>query len=267
MPFEVPSSCSEKLTCALRGTFELLGEADVCLGWGTAVAVLGASFVACSGNDDGPGGGAGSGGSGGSDGGVPDASLDQHADSAGPDGETDAGPDAPDGSVDVTVDAPPDSGPDADSDAGPDGSVDAASDATVDASPDAESDAAVDATSDLGSDSGIIYGIPGPSCDGMTGTESQGKSGCSSILVPGGTFPMGRSENGTDAYSGYSDEQPEHDATVSDFYLDEYEVTVGRFRKFVEHTAAGRSGCAFVDRRQRLGKRVEFGNVTGDADQ
>ena len=46
---------------------------------------------------------------------------------------------------------------------------------------------------------------------------------------------MGRSASGTDAYaSGDSDEQPEHDVTVSEFYLDTYEVTVGRFRRFVE---------------------------------
>jgi len=45
---------------------------------------------------------------------------------------------------------------------------------------------------------------------------------------------MGRSESGTDAYLASADEQPEHDATVSSFYLDEYEVTVGRFRRFVQ---------------------------------
>ena len=33
------------------------------------------------------------------------------------------------------------------------------------------------------------------------------------------------------------DEQPEHPATVSDFYLDKYEVTVGRFRRFVQQYA------------------------------
>lgn len=32
----------------------------------------------------------------------------------------------------------------------------------------------------------------------------------------------------------YDDETPEHDATVAGFVLDKYEVTVGRFRKFVE---------------------------------
>jgi formylglycine-generating enzyme len=39
---------------------------------------------------------------------------------------------------------------------------------------------------------------------------------------------------GTDYYQGgYSYELPEHSATVADFALDKYEVTVGRFRRFV----------------------------------
>jgi formylglycine-generating enzyme required for sulfatase activity len=46
---------------------------------------------------------------------------------------------------------------------------------------------------------------------------------------------MGRSASGNDSFpGGSSDEQPEHEATVSSFYLDEYEVTVGRFRRFVQ---------------------------------
>jgi formylglycine-generating enzyme required for sulfatase activity len=69
----------------------------------------------------------------------------------------------------------------------------------------------------------------------MTGTECQGKSCCEDILVPGGTFPMGRSDSGTDQDSkGTSGEQPEHDVAVSDFYLETYEVTVGRIRAYVE---------------------------------
>ena len=74
----------------------------------------------------------------------------------------------------------------------------------------------------------------------MTGTECQGKSCCSNILVPGGMFAMGRcgdvydAVSCTDGHAGYNEEVPEHSATVADYYLDEYEVTVGRFRKFVE---------------------------------
>jgi sulfatase modifying factor 1 len=45
---------------------------------------------------------------------------------------------------------------------------------------------------------------------------------------------MGQSESGNDAYSGgFSGEKPEHVVEVATFGLDRYEVTVGRFRKFV----------------------------------
>jgi formylglycine-generating enzyme required for sulfatase activity len=74
-------------------------------------------------------------------------------------------------------------------------------------------------------------GLP-PSCAG--GLDCGGVSCCDAQLVPGGTFPMGRSNGGTDAYAGgYACEQPEHNATVADFRLDTFEITVGRFRKFV----------------------------------
>jgi formylglycine-generating enzyme required for sulfatase activity len=46
---------------------------------------------------------------------------------------------------------------------------------------------------------------------------------------------MGRSEAGSDAFvGGVADEQPEHAVTVSSFQLNAFEVTVGRFRKFVD---------------------------------
>ena len=49
---------------------------------------------------------------------------------------------------------------------------------------------------------------------------------------------MGRSTAGTDACPAgmtcYPQEQPEHTATIASFRLDLYEVTVGRFRKFVD---------------------------------
>jgi sulfatase modifying factor 1 len=53
--------------------------------------------------------------------------------------------------------------------------------------------------------------------------------------VPGGTFPQGRSEvpGASDYYPGVPPEVPEFSSTVSSFALDKYEVTVGRFRKFV----------------------------------
>jgi formylglycine-generating enzyme required for sulfatase activity len=63
---------------------------------------------------------------------------------------------------------------------------------------------------------------------------------CESKPVPGGTFPMGRSESdaGPDFYLGpyYTNppgETPEHPATVRPFELATLETTVGRFRQFL----------------------------------
>jgi formylglycine-generating enzyme required for sulfatase activity len=70
-----------------------------------------------------------------------------------------------------------------------------------------------------------------PSCyGGGAGTTSDcGPSGtsdcCASLAVPGGMF-----------YRGSGTAAP---ATVSDFRLDAYEITVGRFRKFVSAVAGG----------------------------
>lgn len=59
----------------------------------------------------------------------------------------------------------------------------------------------------------------GASCLGLNGTECQNGDCCARLPLPGGTFGQGE----PDAFS----------STVSDFALDEYEVTVGRFRSFV----------------------------------
>jgi formylglycine-generating enzyme required for sulfatase activity len=45
------------------------------------------------------------------------------------------------------------------------------------------------------------------------------------LLVPGGTFDR--------SYDGVDFKDPNYPATVDDFYLDKYEITVGRFRQFV----------------------------------
>jgi len=58
------------------------------------------------------------------------------------------------------------------------------------------------------------------SCAGMVGNECQGGDCCASLTVTGDTFTMGGS-SGTVS------------ATISTFALDKYEVTVGRFRTFL----------------------------------
>ena len=54
-----------------------------------------------------------------------------------------------------------------------------------------------------------------------------GKDGAPMVLIPAGEFTMG-SEKGDD------DEQPMHRVFLDNFYLDKFEVTNGRFAKFVE---------------------------------
>ncbi|MGC9985870.1 MAG: SUMF1/EgtB/PvdO family nonheme iron enzyme [Polyangia bacterium] len=78
-------------------------------------------------------------------------------------------------------------------------------------------------SSDDAADGGSV-----PSCSGLTATcgPSGNESCCTSLLVPGGTFY--RSYDGVAPYTDTS-----YPAMVADFYLDKYEITVGRFRQFV----------------------------------
>jgi formylglycine-generating enzyme required for sulfatase activity len=73
-----------------------------------------------------------------------------------------------------------------------------------------------------------------PSCAGLDAICA-GSDCCAGLPVPGGTFSMGRSLDGADAFAdGFEDELPEHPVTVSGFTLDRFEVTVGRLRRFVD---------------------------------
>ena len=68
------------------------------------------------------------------------------------------------------------------------------------------------------------------SCIGLASTcgPAGSSSCCDSPLVSGGTFYRGYDAAGDNQYKDMT-----HPATVSDFRLDSYEVTVGRFRQFV----------------------------------
>lgn len=57
--------------------------------------------------------------------------------------------------------------------------------------------------------------------------------------VPGGTFTMGSAPN-----AGFDNEHPSHAATVASFVLDQYEATVGRFRRYLAaYTGAPAAGA------------------------
>jgi len=84
--------------------------------------------------------------------------------------------------------------------------------------------------------SGVCKAVSGASCKGLATNcgATADQDCCDATLVVGGTFPMG--QGNADAYTDgkYDDEKPEHDVTVSDFKIDTYEVTVGRFRQFAK---------------------------------
>ncbi|MEZ4221184.1 MAG: formylglycine-generating enzyme family protein [Polyangiaceae bacterium] len=118
---------------------------------------------------------------------------------------------------------------------GLDGGQDASPDADLDGGIDADSapDAEIDAGCSPPTTETIVAGTEGASCSG--GLDCGGRSCCLNARVAAGAFPMGRSLSGSDAFAtGEAPELPEHSATVSEYYLDVFEVTVGRFRKFVE---------------------------------
>ena len=129
-------------------------------------------------------------------------------------------------------------------------------DGGIDATPDAASPPPADASGGDGGtnvESGAPDGCTGgcvvpktlcsagtcvsPSCAGLPATcgASHDTDCCASILVSGSRFDMGRStDGGSDMFdAGKPAEIPQHFAQVSDYWLDVFEVTVGRFRKFV----------------------------------
>jgi sulfatase modifying factor 1 len=87
---------------------------------------------------------------------------------------------------------------------------------------------------------GACIPVAARSCAG--GLKCGDASCCDAKQVPGGTFMQGRAAGSPEdtvcstwasgKFCGAND-QPEFKATISSFVLDTYEVTVGRFRKFV----------------------------------
>lgn len=89
-----------------------------------------------------------------------------------------------------------------------------------------------------------------PSCPTTQKLKCNGESCCTAIAMPGATYPMGRTAEdcgsvGCQTGVGYegcpvgascdlTNERPEHAATVAAFALDKYEVTVSRFRAFLD---------------------------------
>lgn len=56
---------------------------------------------------------------------------------------------------------------------------------------------------------------------------SRGVDGAPMILIPAGPFTMG-------SHDGFPNERPEHNVTLDAYYIDQYEVTLSLYRKFLE---------------------------------
>ena len=98
---------------------------------------------------------------------------------------------------------------------------------------------------------GGVCGQP-PSCvGGATGQADCGptssESCCTSLPVPGGTVQLDST----------------HAATVSDYKLDKYEITVGRFRKFVDAVVAGWTPTAGSGKHRHLNSGNGLSNGSG----
>jgi cysteine-rich repeat protein len=93
------------------------------------------------------------------------------------------------------------------------------------------------------------------SCAGLSQTACSGRSCCERDAIAGGTVKMGR---GSETCTGCTDgcppgtscvdpegvaDTPEHNRGVNQFVLDRFEVTVGRFRRFVENFTAPAAGA------------------------
>ena len=143
------------------------------------------------------------------------------------------------------------------------GSGDAGTDAAV-ASPEASAP-------DAGLDAAIADASTPPVCPSTCG-PSTGESCCTTQAVPGGTFYRSYDGVSCDTLSGQCFNQTTWPATVSDFELDRFEVTMGRYRPFAAaveggwHPAAGagkhthlNGGLGLVDVASEAGVAYETG--------
>jgi serine/threonine-protein kinase len=81
------------------------------------------------------------------------------------------------------------------------------------------------------------------------------RDGSTLVLVPAGPFSMGDNR-------AHADEAPAHTVEVGPFYVDEHEVTVEQFRRFLEATGYQPEGSAWDMFEQAVGARAPVVNVS-----
>lgn len=79
----------------------------------------------------------------------------------------------------------------------------------------------------------VLVAVPAVTLAEGLEKEVTGKDGAPMLLIPEGSFPMGVPHGDRD---GGRDEYPRHDVFVSNFYIDKFELTNGRYLEFVKAT-------------------------------
>jgi len=63
-----------------------------------------------------------------------------------------------------------------------------------------------------------------------------GKDGAPMLLIPEGEFTMGTDDVGPGWHQGNSNEYPAHTVILKSYYIDQFEITIARYAKFLEAT-------------------------------
>lgn len=125
-----------------------------------------------------------------------------------------------------------------DGDSAGDGDGDRVGDGDGGGDGDGDGDTVGDGDGDAAGDGDGDTQTVGALCDGPPLCGPSGADDCCArVPVAGGAFPMGRGDGEDACPVGQTcgdHETPEHETTLESFLLDRYEVTVGRFREFVE---------------------------------
>ena len=71
--------------------------------------------------------------------------------------------------------------------------------------------------------------------DGAAATATTaGKDGAPMVVIPAGDFTMGSNDVGSNWHQGNPNESPQHLVTLPAYAIDQYEVTIERYAKFLE---------------------------------
>lgn len=125
----------------------------------------------------------------------------------------------------------------------------------------------------VGSRAGIVFlsavfslgaGEPTAKPNGVQ-PEVVGKDGGPMMLIPEGEFTMGTDDVGAGWHQGSPNEHPEHTVKLKSYYIDQFEVTIARYAKFLEATKHSAPPLWDEDAVTSAGDRPVVGVDWGDA--